>query len=137
MKPAENENRSDPRVHLANERTLLAWIRTSVALMAFGFVVVKFSLFLKQLTVLSGGKIVVTQHGLSSVLGITMVTIGAITIPLASIRYLRTERQLLSQKFQPSSGLLMSLVFILVITSLLLILYLINNASEVLRIEGN
>ncbi|QEM08229.1 DUF202 domain-containing protein [Mucilaginibacter rubeus] len=31
--------------HLANERTFLAWIRTSIALMGFGFVVVKFSLF--------------------------------------------------------------------------------------------
>ena len=32
--------------HLANERTFLAWIRTSIGIMAFGFVVVKFSLFL-------------------------------------------------------------------------------------------
>ena len=36
------------RVHLANERTFLAWIRTSIALMAFGFVVEKFALFLKE-----------------------------------------------------------------------------------------
>lgn len=105
--------------------------------MAFGFVVVKFSLFLKQLTVLSEGKIVVTQHGLSSILGIALVAIGVVIIPLASIRYLKTERQLLSKTFQPSSWLLMSLVFILVVTSLLLILYLVNNASEVLRIEGH
>ena len=36
------------RVHLANERTFLAWIRTSIAMMAFGFVVEKFALFVKE-----------------------------------------------------------------------------------------
>jgi len=36
------------RVHMANERTFLAWIRTSIAIMAFGFVVEKFGLFLRQ-----------------------------------------------------------------------------------------
>jgi putative membrane protein len=39
----------NPSDHLANERTFLAWIRTSVAIMGFGFVVVKFALFIKQI----------------------------------------------------------------------------------------
>jgi uncharacterized membrane protein YidH (DUF202 family) len=38
--------------HLANERTFLAWVRTSIGIMAFGFVVVKFTLFVKQLALL-------------------------------------------------------------------------------------
>jgi putative membrane protein len=38
------------RVHMANERTFLAWIRTSIGIMAFGFVVERFALFLKQVT---------------------------------------------------------------------------------------
>ncbi|KAA0129612.1 DUF202 domain-containing protein [Chryseobacterium sp. SN22] len=42
----EKNNTSD---HLANERTFLAWLRTSVALMGFGFILVKFSLFLNRL----------------------------------------------------------------------------------------
>ena len=37
------------REHLANERTLLAWVRTAVALMGLGFVVARFGLFLRQL----------------------------------------------------------------------------------------
>lgn len=43
---------TNAREHLANERTLLAWIRTSIGIMAFGFVVVKFSLFIKQISLL-------------------------------------------------------------------------------------
>ena len=39
---------NDPRVHFAAERTFLAWIRTGLALMGFGFVVARFGLFLKE-----------------------------------------------------------------------------------------
>ncbi len=38
----------DPRVSLAAERTFLAWIRTGLALMGFGFVVARFGLFLRE-----------------------------------------------------------------------------------------
>jgi len=53
MTNLEEKNLIDrSREHLANERTFLAWIRTSIALMGFGFVIVKFTLFLKQLSLL-------------------------------------------------------------------------------------
>ena len=42
-------NMLNRRVHIANERTFLAWIRTSIGVMAFGFVVEKFALFIKQM----------------------------------------------------------------------------------------
>lgn len=38
--------KKNTRDHLANERTLLAWVRTSIGIMAFGFVVFEFSLFI-------------------------------------------------------------------------------------------
>ncbi|HET9088065.1 MAG TPA: DUF202 domain-containing protein, partial [Acidobacteriaceae bacterium] len=40
----------DPRVYFAAERTFLAWIRTGLALMGFGFVVARFGLFLRELS---------------------------------------------------------------------------------------
>ena len=51
-----NENKESARifnrrVHMANERTFLAWIRTSIGIMAFGFVVEKFALFIKQMSI--------------------------------------------------------------------------------------
>lgn len=51
MEELKLKNTSD---HLANERTFLAWLRTSIGIMAFGFVVVKFSLFVKQISLLLG-----------------------------------------------------------------------------------
>ncbi|MEK7197689.1 MAG: DUF202 domain-containing protein, partial [Nitrospirota bacterium] len=42
------------RVHMANERTFLAWIRTSIGIMAFGFVVERFSIFVKQVSYFLG-----------------------------------------------------------------------------------
>ena len=56
------ENKQSPkvrnrRVHMANERTFLAWIRTSIGIMAFGFVVEKFALFLKQISYLMGKEV--------------------------------------------------------------------------------
>jgi putative membrane protein len=61
------EKDQNTAIHLANERTFLAWIRTSVGLMAFGFVVVKFSLFVKQISLLIGGGDVVQNRGYSAI----------------------------------------------------------------------
>lgn len=73
---------SDPRVFFAAERTLLAWVRSGITVMALGFVVAKFGLFLTLLSTSSA----MTNHiqhniGLSNIFGIALVIIGvAITL---------------------------------------------------------
>lgn len=54
--------------HLANESTFLALIRTSIGIMAFGFVVVKFSFFVKQISLLLGKETILQQKGYSAVM---------------------------------------------------------------------
>jgi putative membrane protein len=81
------------RVHMANERTFLAWIRTSISIMAFGFVVERFSLFMKQLTYYIGREATPPPAGYSSVLGIILVGLGAVMGVLAFFRYKTVERQ--------------------------------------------
>jgi uncharacterized membrane protein YidH (DUF202 family) len=55
MSSQTTEPPDDPRVPLAAERTLLAWVRTGLALMGFGFVVARFGLFLHELAAARGG----------------------------------------------------------------------------------
>ena len=70
---------SDPRVFFAAERTFLAWVRSGITIMALGFVVAKFGLFL---TLLSASN-VATNHlhqnsGLSNIFGIVLVIVGVV-----------------------------------------------------------
>ncbi len=121
-------SKQDARFHLANERTLLAWIRTSIGIMAFGFVVVKFSLFLKQLAYLLGKEPANSQRGYSAVIGIVLVAVGAIVLALAYVKYKQTERKLLDDSYQPSSKLALTLTVTILVTSVLLLLYLVENS---------
>jgi putative membrane protein len=114
--------------HLANERTFLAWIRTAIAIMAFGFVVVKFSLFIKQLTLLfSDRPIVVPAKGYSGLIGIGFVVLGAIVCILSYLQYKRTERQLNTNSYSSKSPLVFWLTIVLLIGSIFLVLYLLPN----------
>jgi putative membrane protein len=112
--------------HLANERTLLAWVRTGVGIMAFGFVVVKFSLFVRQLSLALGNKTPVPQFGYSGPTGIVLVAAGAISLILSLFRYRQTARQLDEGNYSNSPLLLYLIVGFVVAAGCLLILYLLK-----------
>lgn len=142
MEELNNENKTpvnqihieqNAREHLANERTLLAWIRTSIGIMAFGFVMFKFSLFIKQVSLLIDNKsTVVIQHGYSSYIGIVLVVVGAIILPLSYVKYKKTEKQLNSQTFESSSQFVFLLTIIIFFISMLLLLYLVESTNKYL-----
>src|SRR5271156_3896829 len=48
------DNPADPRIYFAAERTLLAWVRTGLTMMGFGFVVARFGFFLRELAAVPG-----------------------------------------------------------------------------------
>jgi len=66
---------SDPRVFFAAERTFLAWVRSGLALIALGFVVARFGLFLTVISAPAGPS-APTSHWPSSALGIALVVLG-------------------------------------------------------------
>ena len=95
------------RVHMANERTFLAWIRTSIGIMAFGFVVEKFALFMREFSYLVGKSAIVgnapaPSPGYSSYLGVFLVGLGAVMGALAFVRYKKVEKQIDDDAYQPS-----------------------------------
>jgi putative membrane protein len=116
----------DRRVHMANERTFLAWIRTSISIMAFGFVVEKFSLFVKQLSYYLGKEVSPPTPGYSSVVGVILVALGAVMGVLAYIRYRSVERQIENDNYAPLPILSVLLMLSVLAVGLFLVLYLIH-----------
>ena len=122
----ENNSIERSREHLANERTFLAWIRTSIALMGFGFVIVKFTLFLKQLSLLLDTTNVSTK-GYSAITGVIMVAIGVLIAILAFIQYKKNRKQLKNNYFVSSSMLSLLITLIIFMGGIFLIFYLLSN----------
>jgi len=113
--------------HLANERTFLAWVRTAIGIMGFGFVVVKFSLFVKQVSIMLGRETVVQQRGYSSAIGIVLVAIGALISLLAFLNYKKISTQIDSDSYRSSPALITGLTFGIIVVSTLLIWYLLES----------
>ena len=79
--------------YLAAERTLLAWIRTGLALMGFGFVVARFGLFLEQLQTIRGAP--TTEHtGVSLWFGTALIAVGVLVSVIAGVHHMRLVRRL-------------------------------------------
>ena len=97
--------------HAANERTFLAWVRTGIAVIAFGFVIEKFNLFL--LTVAAGR--IGRYEGLVLILG------GVGIVILATVRFMRITRLLDDSQVHSASSvrteLILSAALVLVVTS--------------------
>lgn len=81
----------DPRVYFAAERTLLAWLRTGIGVMAFGFVVARFGLFLRLLHAQGDAGM---GHGISPYLGTCLVLLGAAAIAAGALQYRQFVRRL-------------------------------------------
>ncbi|HSN50726.1 MAG TPA: DUF202 domain-containing protein [Bacteroidales bacterium] len=117
------------RVHMANERTFLAWIRTSIGIMAFGFVVEKFALFLKEMSIIlkqsTTGNSLPASHGYSAIIGIFLVGLGTLLVLLAFIRYKKVERQIESDTYRPSSIQDIILTVSILAVGIFLVTYLI------------
>jgi len=106
----ENPNRA--RDHLANERTFLAWVRTSVAIVVFGFAIGRFAIAMRQLTAFQGHESKAT--GFSVCMGTISILAGVVMVVAGLMRYRKTRAQLDEGKFEPA-GFIVDLVTILTV----------------------
>jgi putative membrane protein len=91
--------------HAANERTFLAWVRTAIAIMAFGFVIEKFDLFLVALAPQAALK-QIAPHGqkFANAAGLAFIAIGVVMIVIAGIRFTGTAKAIEAEDTLPNPG---------------------------------
>jgi putative membrane protein len=100
MKPAAESTKA--REHLANERTLLAWVRTAIALMGLGFVVARFGLFLREISGL-GGATAGPESAYSGPIGILLVAAGVVATIISTVRFFQARGQIEKGAFVPEA----------------------------------
>lgn len=120
--------------HSANERTFLAWIRTAIAVMAFGFLVAKFDLFLK-IAALSFGTQRATAalkgSGLGGAAGIILIVAGTLMVLLATLRFVRTGRAIESAGPRPEGARIdIALAVLLLALGIALVFYLAETLAS-------
>lgn len=117
--------------YLAAERTVLAWIRTGLALMGFGFVVARFGLFLQQLQVIQHA-LPAQSYGLSEWFGTSLIASGVIVNVYSGWRYSQLVRKLNRGETThpyPSIQAVAMAVF-LALVGLAMVIYLISIRSS-------
>lgn len=105
----------DPRIYMAAERTFLAWLRSSIALMAFGFVISRFGLFLRMLAATrtdghqQGSAATTTEgheqgSGASLAVGMALIAVGIVVTIVAAVRHRRYVRAIDEGHFRSAFG---------------------------------
>ena len=93
---------NDPRIFFAAERTLLAWLRTGLTIMAIGFLVSRFGLFVQLFSAQSPNLAHHASVSISASLGIAFVIVGALAIASAAIQHRRFIATLAEANLPPS-----------------------------------
>ncbi len=108
--------------HLANERTFLAWIRTGLSIIGFGFIVERFGLLLREI----GQKITnapIPSH-YSSLVGIVLILLGIIVMVVALFNFLQARLAIDKEHFHPHRGFAIFLTIITCLIGAILAIYL-------------
>ena len=113
--------------HSANERTFLAWVRTAIAVMAFGFIVEKFDLFLEVAAPsLAGRTLSLPGQRFGNIAGLALIVLGTAMVAIAAARFMIAARYIDSDEQRPGTGsrIDVALAALLVLLGCALFLYL-------------
>ena len=120
-RPADVSART--RDHLANERTFLAWIRTSLGLIGLGFVIARMGLLLRQLALVGGNPPARVPHGSHEfmITGIVFLVLGTLLCAWAGRLYFRTRQAIDDGRYEPDSATVSVLTTVIALDGILLV----------------
>lgn len=122
--------------YLANERTFLSWVRTSIAMIGLGFIISKFSLFLTEFRIIIFGYSLESSELnpyqtpssidlISNWIGIGTVSLAIVLILFALKNYLSTHKSIKTQTYSPNQKTIYFTTVIIVFLSIIVFVYLV------------
>ena len=115
--------------YLANERTFLAWTRTSISIISLGFVVAKFSVWLNELAARLDPGLAVRHPGASMPIGVGMMALGGSLSVLAAWRYHVVNVSIEKGVVGPDRGLVIGVTAMVTLMCLAMIVYMLLTAQ--------
>ena len=117
--------------YLANQRTFLSWLRTSIALIGLGFAIERFSIFLQQFRLIadpeaSGNAASATAHQYSALVGIVMIVVGTGLIVYALKNYLDSNKTIASGKYIPKNAIVYTASAAIIGVGVIMIIFLVG-----------
>jgi putative membrane protein len=130
----DDEEDSSERLqqYLANQRTFLSWVRTSIALIGLGFAIERFSLFLQQFRLIAdpdtagNAAASATAHEYSALVGIGMIVVGIGLIIYALKNYLDSNKTIASRRYMPKNAIVYTASATIMGLGIIMIIFLIG-----------
>jgi putative membrane protein len=130
----DDEEDSSERLqqYLANQRTFLSWVRTSIALIGLGFAIERFGLFLQQFRLIAdpdtagNAAASATAHEYSALVGIGMIVTGTGLIIYALKNYLDSNKTIASGRYMPKNAIVYTASATIIGLGIIMIIFLIG-----------
>ena len=126
--PVHPEKRASE--YLANERTFLAWIRTSIAVISLGFVVAKFGVWLTELAIRLDPHMQGKESGASLPMGVAMMGLGGTLAILAAWRYHKVNQAIESGEVTADRGLIVLVTLMVALLAAAMIVYMLLTSNR-------
>jgi putative membrane protein len=116
--------------YLANERTFLAWIRTCIAVISLGFVIARFGVWLRELSMRIDPKAEPHSTGFSLGVGVAMMALGSVLTILSALRYRAINRAIDKGQFEVDRGLVVFVTISVALLGVAMIAYLLYSGNR-------